>query len=123
MREVSLEVHRAVKTGADDLADVRARHAAEAEREAESPEPGARGKAAAAAAPPPPPPPLTGALGAQVAGGKGGVDVFGNHVPPIALDQVRCPSCGRAVAAGRFAPHLDKCMGTGGRGRAAARRP
>ena len=46
------------------------------------------------------------------------VDVFGQRVEPIALDQVACPSCGRKVAAGRFAPHLDKCMG---RGRQASR--
>lgn len=55
----------------------------------------------------------------QPQGGKGGmVDIFGNAVPPIALDLVACPNCGRKVAAGRYAPHLDKCMG---RGRVASR--
>mgnify|MGYP007114756657 CR=1 FL=1 len=45
------------------------------------------------AAPPPHPTPS----------GRGLVDVFGNQVPPIALDQVSCPNCGRKVAAGRCA--------------------
>lgn len=49
---------------------------------------------------------------------KVGSDVFGNTVPPVALDQVACPNCNRKIAAGRFAPHLDKCMG---RARAASR--
>lgn len=62
----------------------------------------------AAAIPPLPPPVHKGNM----------IDVFGNVVPPIALDQVACPSCGRKVAAGRFAPHLEKCMG---RGRQASR--
>jgi len=58
------------------------------------------------------------ALGVQASGSKGVVDMFGNHVQPVALDQVSCPNCGRAMAAGRFAPHLEKCMG---RGRQASR--
>ncbi|GAB4813058.1 hypothetical protein N2152v2_000104 [Parachlorella kessleri] len=91
INEVALEVHRAIKTGADDLLDV-------AERQQHS----------QLAAPPPHPTPS----------GRGLVDVFGNQVPPIALDQVSCPNCGRKVAAGRFAPHLEKCMG---RGRQASR--
>ena len=56
------------------------------------------------------------ALGVQVAGGKGAVDIFGNQVQPVALDQVSCPNCGRPMAAGRFAPHLEKCMGRGRHG-------
>lgn len=36
----------------------------------------------------------------------------------LIFPQVACPSCGRKVAAGRFAPHLEKCMG---RGRQASR--
>lgn len=46
------------------------------------------------------------------------VDVFGNIIQPIALDPVICPNCTRKIAAGRFAPHLDKCTG---RGRLASR--
>ena len=43
--------------------------------------------------------------------------------PPLLLlvsnpTQVSCPNCNRKVAAGRFAPHLEKCMG---RGRQASR--
>jgi hypothetical protein len=40
---------------------------------------------------------------APTLGSKGQVDVFGNQVPPIALDQVACPNCSRKVAAGRCA--------------------
>lgn len=58
------------------------------------------------------------ALGVQVAGGKAAIDMFGNQVAPVALDHVSCPSCYRAMAAGRFAVHLEKCMG---RGRQASR--
>jgi hypothetical protein len=62
-------------------------------------------------------------LGVQMAGSKGAVDMFGNHIPAIALDQVACPICRRHVASGRFAPHLEKCMGKGRQAsRAAARR-
>eukprot|EP00887_Chlorella_sp_A99_P002012 scaffold18.g2012.t1 len=84
--EVALEVHRSAKTGTDDLSDLPRR------------EPAGR---------PPslPPVPMTAKGNA--------VDVFGGRVEPIALDQVTCPNCGRKVAAGRFAPHLDKCTGKG----------
>lgn len=41
------------------------------------------------------------------------VDVFGNRHPAVALDLIDCFHCGRSVAAGRFAPHLHKCMGKG----------
>ncbi|PSC71638.1 SAGA-associated factor 11 [Micractinium conductrix] len=97
IEDVALEVHRAVQTGVDDLADVRHRLAS--------------GGGSAGGPPPPPPLPPPVAKGAMV-------DVFGHVVPPIALDQVSCPNCNRKVAAGRFAPHLEKCMG---RGRQASR--
>jgi len=62
-------------------------------------------------------------LGVQMNGSKGAVDMFGNSIQPVALEQVDCPNCDRKIAAGRFAPHLEKCMG-GGRqaSRAAAAR-
>lgn len=44
-------------------------------------------------------------------GNKGVVDVFGQVLPAVAADLVDCMNCGRPVAAGRFAPHLEKCMG------------
>ncbi|KAL6631031.1 hypothetical protein ACP70R_028371 [Stipagrostis hirtigluma subsp. patula] len=44
-------------------------------------------------------------------GSKGAVDVFGQTHPAIAADVVECMNCGRPVVAGRFAPHLEKCMG------------
>lgn len=37
-------------------------------------------------------------------------DVFGASNAKIAMD-CTCPKCDRAVAASRFAPHLEKCMG------------
>lgn len=54
-------------------------------------------------------------LGVQMGGSKGAMDMFGNMIQPVASDQVSCPSCGRKIASGRFAPHLEKCMGLGGR--------
>ena len=52
-------------------------------------------------------------LGIQMSGSKGAVDMFGNMIQPVALDQVACPNCGRKISSGRFAPHLEKCMGGG----------
>ncbi|CAD6334128.1 unnamed protein product [Miscanthus lutarioriparius] len=54
---------------------------------------------------------------AEEGGSKGGVDVFGQTHPAIAADVVECMNCGRPVVAGRFAPHLEKCMGKGRRAR------
>ena len=52
-------------------------------------------------------------LGVQMSGSKGAVDMFGNMIQPVALDHVLCPNCERKVSSGRFAPHLEKCMGGG----------
>ena len=41
-----------------------------------------------------------------------GVDVFGN-VPTKKQLECVCPNCQRNLAASRFAPHLEKCMGMG----------
>lgn len=41
-----------------------------------------------------------------------GVDVFGN-VPAKKQLECTCPNCQRNLAASRFAPHLEKCMGMG----------
>lgn len=38
-------------------------------------------------------------------------DVFGITNAKKAVD-CNCPNCGRPVASSRFAPHLEKCMGT-----------
>ncbi|KAL4532368.1 hypothetical protein Ndes2437B_g02775 [Nannochloris sp. 'desiccata'] len=106
IKEVAQGVHRAVKTGVDDLHDIRARqHAAALQQEEHQ-----TGQNAAAATTPALPSPFI-SLGVQMSGSKGAVDMFGNQVQPIALDQVSCPVCRRQVAAGRFAPHLEKCMG------------
>ncbi len=51
-------------------------------------------------------------------GVKGPVDVFGQTHPAVATDKVTCQHCGRQVTAGKFSPHLEKCLG---KGRAAAR--
>lgn len=43
--------------------------------------------------------------------GKHAVDVFGSSHPAIASETLECMNCGRPIVAGRFAPHLEKCMG------------
>lgn len=39
------------------------------------------------------------------------VDIFGQTHPPVANDIFECMNCSRSIMAGRFAPHLEKCMG------------
>lgn len=39
------------------------------------------------------------------------IDIFGNTHPTVANDTFKCMNCDRLIAAGRFAPHLEKCMG------------
>lgn len=43
--------------------------------------------------------------------GKHVVDIFGQNHPTVANDIFDCMNCGRSITAGRFAPHLEKCMG------------
>lgn len=50
------------------------------------------------------------------------VDIFGQTHPAVANEIVDCMNCGRPVMAGRFAPHLEKCMGKGRRARLKATR-
>ncbi|XP_043693716.1 SAGA-associated factor 11 isoform X1 [Telopea speciosissima] len=45
------------------------------------------------------------------------VDIFGQTHPAIANEVFECMNCGRAIMAGRFAPHLEKCMGKGRKAR------
>ena len=51
-----------------------------------------------------------------------GFDVFGNVTHgkgvPRVTHECKCPQCNRSIAATRFVPHLEKCMGMG---RAASR--
>lgn len=47
------------------------------------------------------------------ANGKYVIDIFGQTHPTPATDVFDCMNCGRSIAAGRFAPHLEKCMGKG----------
>lgn len=61
---------------------------------------------------------VAGAEAEAASEGRNGADVFGARHPPVPVDEFPCPNCARAVQAGRFAPHLEKCMG---KGRAAAR--
>lgn len=42
---------------------------------------------------------------------KSMVDIFGQTHPAIAGEIFDCMNCGRPIVAGRFAPHLEKCMG------------
>lgn len=62
--------------------------------------------------------------GVQSSGGtKRSMDMFGNHIQGTAVDLVTCPLCHHRKAAGKFAIHLEKCMGLGRQaGRAATRR-
>ncbi|XP_059660897.1 SAGA-associated factor 11 [Cornus florida] len=50
------------------------------------------------------------------------VDIFGQTHPPVANDIFECMNCGRSIVAGRFAPHLEKCMGKGRKARLKATR-
>lgn len=43
--------------------------------------------------------------------GKYVADIFGQTHPPVANEIFECMNCGRSIMAGRFAPHLEKCMG------------
>ena len=43
--------------------------------------------------------------------GKYVVDIFGQNHPAVATEIFECMNCGRTIAAGKFAPHLEKCMG------------
>uniref|UniRef100_A0A7C9E4H4 SAGA-associated factor 11 n=1 Tax=Opuntia streptacantha TaxID=393608 RepID=A0A7C9E4H4_OPUST len=49
--------------------------------------------------------------------GKYTVDIFGQTHPTVANEVFECMNCGRSIAAGRFAPHLEKCMGKGRKAR------
>ncbi|KAI4305315.1 hypothetical protein L6164_028687 [Bauhinia variegata] len=51
------------------------------------------------------------------ANGKYTVDIFGQTHPPVANEIFECMNCGRSIMAGRFAPHLEKCMGKGRKAR------
>ncbi|KAI3459322.1 hypothetical protein Pfo_015985 [Paulownia fortunei] len=51
------------------------------------------------------------------ANGKYVVDIFRQTHPPIANEIFECMNCGRSIMAGRFAPHLEKCMGKGRKAR------
>ncbi|KAL2470009.1 Sgf11 [Abeliophyllum distichum] len=56
------------------------------------------------------------------ANGKYVVDIFGQTHPPVANEILECMNCGRSIMAGRFAPHLEKCMGKGRKARLKATR-
>ncbi|XP_027335978.1 ataxin-7-like protein 3 isoform X1 [Abrus precatorius] len=51
------------------------------------------------------------------ANGKYVVDIFGQTHPPVANEIFECMNCNRSIMAGRFAPHLEKCMGKGRKAR------
>ncbi|KAL5711508.1 SAGA-associated factor [Ranunculus cassubicifolius] len=45
------------------------------------------------------------------------IDIFGQTHPSVASEIFECMNCGRSIMAGRFAPHLEKCMGKGRKAR------
>ncbi|XP_019434723.1 PREDICTED: SAGA-associated factor 11 homolog [Lupinus angustifolius] len=49
--------------------------------------------------------------------GKYVVDIFGQTYPAVANEIFECMNCHRSIMAGRFAPHLEKCMGKGRKAR------
>ncbi|CAM6084356.1 unnamed protein product [Calypogeia fissa] len=63
----------------------------------------------------------SGAIGTEI-GNKHTIDVFGQTHPTIANEMFECMNCGRPIVAGRFAPHLEKCMGKGRKARIKASR-
>ncbi|XP_063685496.1 ataxin-7-like protein 3 [Bolinopsis microptera] len=50
-----------------------------------------------------------------------GCDIFGQP-KEVKVEDIQCPECLRCVAATRFAPHLEKCMGMGRNSSRVARR-
>lgn len=46
---------------------------------------------------------------------KPGCDVFGNTYAANNLPSYECVNCHKMIAAGRYAPHLEKCLGLAGR--------
>ncbi|CAN6696237.1 unnamed protein product [Malus baccata var. baccata] len=51
------------------------------------------------------------------ANGKYVVDIFGQNHPFVASEVFECMNCDRSIVAGRFAPHLEKCMRNGRKAR------
>mmetsp|Transcript_3087 Transcript_3087/g.4602 ORF Transcript_3087/g.4602 Transcript_3087/m.4602 type:complete len:111 (-) Transcript_3087:175-507(-) len=43
-------------------------------------------------------------------------DIFGNY-PKNSIQHFNCINCQRPVSSTKFAPHLEKCLGRGGRNR------
>lgn len=54
--------------------------------------------------------PVASSHGGEV-NGKYIVDIFGQTHPTVANEIFECMNCGQSIMAGRFAPHLEKCMG------------
>ncbi|KAI7879171.1 hypothetical protein K492DRAFT_238062 [Lichtheimia hyalospora FSU 10163] len=46
---------------------------------------------------------------------RAGCDVFGNSYAANNLPSYECVNCHKMIAAGRYAPHLEKCLGLAGR--------
>lgn len=44
-----------------------------------------------------------------------GLDIFGHRPEKGTVPSFTCPNCGSLRQAAKFAPHLEKCMGMGGR--------
>eukprot|EP00803_Ostreobium_quekettii_P008603 evm.model.scf_931.7 EVM.evm.TU.scf_931.7 scf_931:53095-55999(-) len=44
---------------------------------------------------------------------RGQLDAFGQFIPAVSNDLVRCKRCARQVMASKFAMHLSRCMGYG----------
>jgi hypothetical protein len=45
--------------------------------------------------------------------GRGAPDIFGAQHPATCMELVTCQNCGRQLQAGKFAQHLERCLGKG----------
>ena len=99
--DVASESHRAVRLGVEGVPSNRVTNAAGTEQRGaqavEQPQGGGHGSSV----------PLDTESSQQ----KCTVDIFGQTHPPVATQKFECLNCSRPIGAGRYAPHLEKCMG------------
>lgn len=67
---------------------------------------------------------IVGFLSFLIIGETPGADIYGNKYDTTDLSSflVDCQICGKKIAVSRYAPHLEKCLGVGGRASGRAKR-
>jgi len=115
IRGQAFEIHRAVKTGIYLITDPELAQNEDSNDSLQSVESSTNLSGGGGGGSGTTTPPVGGVAGGQIA-----VDVFGQAVTttsgvPALKKQCECvcPNCQRNLAASRFAPHLEKCMGMG----------